>query len=201
LGLQPTGRAAKSTTAIIEKLRRESIRLTQIQDIAGCRLIVSNLAEQDRVVSDLRSAFTDVRVVDRRQKPSHGYRAVHVIVQSQDRVAEIQVRTLLQHGWAEVSEKVSDNVGKDIKYGGGSESLRSRLLMMSELIARNEEAEAALAAYAEKSDPDASERRVGASDLERALRSVAEARESMRRDLAMLISRFADPGVNDAVSD
>jgi putative GTP pyrophosphokinase len=30
LGLEPTGRPAKSTTSISEKLRRESIRLTQI---------------------------------------------------------------------------------------------------------------------------------------------------------------------------
>jgi hypothetical protein len=35
LALEPTGRPAKSTTSISEKLRRESIRLTQIQDIAG----------------------------------------------------------------------------------------------------------------------------------------------------------------------
>ncbi len=34
---EPSGRPAKSTTAIIEKLKRESIRLSQFQDIAGCR--------------------------------------------------------------------------------------------------------------------------------------------------------------------
>lgn len=33
LNLAPTGRPAKSTTSIIEKLKRESIRLSQIQDI------------------------------------------------------------------------------------------------------------------------------------------------------------------------
>lgn len=33
--LEPTGRSTKSTTSITEKLRRESIRLTQIQDSAG----------------------------------------------------------------------------------------------------------------------------------------------------------------------
>ena len=38
LHLQPTGRPAKSTSSISDKLKRESIRLTQIQDIAGCRL-------------------------------------------------------------------------------------------------------------------------------------------------------------------
>lgn len=31
LGLEPTGRPAKSTTSISEKLRRESIRLTQFK--------------------------------------------------------------------------------------------------------------------------------------------------------------------------
>jgi hypothetical protein len=43
LGLLPTGRPAKSTTSIVEKLHRETIRLSQIQDIAGCRLLVSDL--------------------------------------------------------------------------------------------------------------------------------------------------------------
>ncbi|MDE2181227.1 MAG: hypothetical protein KGJ40_10350, partial [candidate division NC10 bacterium] len=37
LHLEPTGRPAKSTSSLIEKLRRESIRLSQVQDIAGCR--------------------------------------------------------------------------------------------------------------------------------------------------------------------
>ena len=69
LGLEPTGRPAKSTTSIAEKLRRESIRLSQIQDIAGCRLIVSDAREQDRVVASLRELFPFHSVVDRRHKP------------------------------------------------------------------------------------------------------------------------------------
>lgn len=39
LNLSPTGRPAKSTGSIIDKLKRESIRLSQIQDIAGCRYL------------------------------------------------------------------------------------------------------------------------------------------------------------------
>ena len=35
LGLDPTGRPTKSTTSISDKLARESVRLSQIQDIAG----------------------------------------------------------------------------------------------------------------------------------------------------------------------
>lgn len=57
LALEPTGRPAKSTNAIIEKLLRESIRLSQIQDIAGCRIVVRGLAEQNRAVTDLTTLF------------------------------------------------------------------------------------------------------------------------------------------------
>lgn len=97
LGLEPTGRPAKSTTSISDKLRRESIRLTQIQDIAGCRLIVPDIASQELVVQSLESLFGNITIVDRRKRPSHGYRAVHVIVNYRDKMIEIQVRTSLQH--------------------------------------------------------------------------------------------------------
>ena len=44
-GELPTGRLAKSTLSIVEKLRRESIRLSQMQDIAGCRVVVVDVVE------------------------------------------------------------------------------------------------------------------------------------------------------------
>src|SRR6266508_2594535 len=59
LKLQTTGRPAKSTTSIIEKLQRETIRLSQVQDIAGCRVLVKDVAHQDRVVARLQRVFAD----------------------------------------------------------------------------------------------------------------------------------------------
>lgn len=50
-GELPTGRLAKSTVSIVEKLRRESIRLSQMQDIAGCRVVVRNVLEQEQFVA------------------------------------------------------------------------------------------------------------------------------------------------------
>lgn len=113
LNLQPSGRPAKSTTSIIEKLNRESVRLSQMQDVAGCRVVVEDVMAQDRVVGELTQALGEIVVVDRRKKPSHAYRAVHVVARMRGAPVEIQVRTSLQHLWAEVSE-CSASVGNGV---------------------------------------------------------------------------------------
>jgi len=138
LALEPTGRPAKSTTSIREKLRRESIRLTQIQDISGCRLVVSEIAAQERVVASLAQMFSESTVSDRRQKPSNGYRAIHIIVSVNRRAVEIQVRTALQHVWAELSEKLSDLIDPAVKYGGGDPQVKELLSEASLTIAQQE---------------------------------------------------------------
>src|ERR1051325_6432346 len=51
LKLSPTGRPAKSTQSVIGKLMRESTRLSQMQDIAGCRIVVDSIAQQDRIIA------------------------------------------------------------------------------------------------------------------------------------------------------
>lgn len=133
LKLEPTGRRAKTNASIIDKLRRESIRLSQMQDIAGCRIVVNDISAQDKVTARLTELFERTTVVDRRQHPSHGYRAVHVIVTNRDKLVEIQVRTVLQDRWAAFSERLSDEVDPSIKYGGGDEELISYLHEMSEV--------------------------------------------------------------------
>ncbi len=154
LGLEPTGRPAKSTTSIADKLRRESIRLTQIQDIAGCRLIVAGVTEQERTVQSLTSLFERAVIVDRRQKPSHGYRAVHVIVTHLSKMVEIQVRTSPQHLWAELSEKFSDVNDPAIKYGGGDKTIQDLLISLSSLVASYESLEEIIADHQANSTTD-----------------------------------------------
>lgn len=139
--LEPTGRFPKTPGSIVAKLTREpSIRLTQIQDIAGCRIVVPSL--QDQVVGQtmVEVLFSDAptRVIDRRDRPSHGYRAIHIVVLVRQRAVEIQLRTALQHLWAELCEKLSDNFGADIKYGGGSEQIRRLLNTSSQRVAEIE---------------------------------------------------------------
>jgi putative GTP pyrophosphokinase len=141
LDMETTARPAKSSTAIVEKLHRESCRLSQIQDIAGCRLLVATVAQQDDVRSRLVEIFPAARVEDRRQISSHGYRAVHMIVKHNGRLMEIQIRTELQHCWAVWSEKVADAHGHELKYGQGPEAIRSLLENLSRVVQDYEESE------------------------------------------------------------
>jgi ppGpp synthetase/RelA/SpoT-type nucleotidyltranferase len=138
LKLDTTGRPSKSTSSILDKLRRESLRLRQMQDIAGCRVVVSDAVSQDEVIGRLAKTFEETSVIDRRKNPSHGYRAVHVVVRKDAIAVEVQVRTELQHIWAQLSEKLSDTIDPSIKYGGGSDLLKSKLARLSENVGKVE---------------------------------------------------------------
>ena len=51
--------------------------------------------------------FPQARVLDLRARPSHGYRAIHVAPMIDGYRVEVQVRTNLQHLWAELSETLA----------------------------------------------------------------------------------------------
>ncbi|MBV9211745.1 MAG: hypothetical protein JOZ52_13985 [Acidobacteria bacterium] len=103
-------------------------------------MIVSDIAEQEKVVQALKSLFERTVIIDRRQQPSHGYRAIHVIASCQDKLVEVQVRTMLQQLWAELSEKYSE-IDPAIKYGGGDEVIRKDLTDASFSVAEQESIE------------------------------------------------------------
>jgi putative GTP pyrophosphokinase len=141
LGLDPAGRPAKSTQSIIAKLVRLRTRLSRMQDIAGCRVEVKNMPQQDRVVDQIAEFYPDAQIDDLRVAPSHGYRAVHVIVKVGGFPVEIQVRTPLQNGWAQATESLADSFDPEIKYGGGPDLIRNVLEHVSTTIATNENSE------------------------------------------------------------
>ena len=112
-----TPREGKSTGSIVAKLRRQPIALSRMQDIVGCRVIVDTAIEQEALVMRIRARFPQARLTDRRVEPSHGYRAVHFIVAWEGKPYEIQIRTRLQHAWAQTVERLSDNQYPELKYG------------------------------------------------------------------------------------
>jgi len=135
LGLKPGGREGKTTLSIRAKLVRERTRLSRMQDIAGCRVEVDNLIEQDRVVDEMKVRWPCALIHDRRVKPSSGYRAVHLVVEVDGLLVEIQIRTSLQHSWASATEKLSDVCDPEIKYGGGPEEIQKSLTEFSNVFA------------------------------------------------------------------
>ena len=62
------GGRLKRPESIIAKLERDSrIRLSRMQDIAGCRLVAEDKAEQDAIYARLQSDFDVYRAYDIRE--------------------------------------------------------------------------------------------------------------------------------------
>ncbi len=109
----------KRIDRIQNKLRRESVRLTQLQDIAGVRIVVPTLTAQarlkDRAKEQLGSQIDKVDDYVAGPKTS-GYRAIHIVVKRSNRLVEIQIRTLRQHEWADTMEQVGRDMGTEVKW-------------------------------------------------------------------------------------
>jgi len=128
LSIYPIESRHKSTPSIVSKLRRrQPARLSAIQDMAGARIIVPDTDEQDVVVRRIAICYPDAAIDDKRPVPTFGYRAVHVILPS-PLPFEVQIRTEMQHAWAQLSERLADRYGFELKYGGGPAPVRLALL-------------------------------------------------------------------------
>jgi hypothetical protein len=104
----------KRLPSIIRKLREEpSMRLTQMQDIGGCRAVLNRVEEVEQLVELHEQDSKRIRKYDYIANPKlDGYRGVHLRVQYEGgqeskhngQLIEIQVRTRAQHAWATALE-------------------------------------------------------------------------------------------------
>ena len=121
----------KTREAIVAKLARDrASQLTTMQDIAGCRAVVADIGGAMAVIGALEDVSADVfevvRSVDHLDAPKpSGYRAHHLILKERELglLVEVQIRTELQHRWADLVEHVGDRSGQRLKHGEGSERL------------------------------------------------------------------------------
>lgn len=117
----------KRKPQIVRKLNRLSVRLTQLQDIGGCRIIVQNNADVDRLHKYLietvgaQNVFVIDRSTDYREmgRDETGYRALHVILKRAGVFLELQIRSRIQHYWAESIERTSVIYGYHLKESEG----------------------------------------------------------------------------------
>ncbi|GAB2532900.1 GTP pyrophosphokinase [Gracilibacillus alcaliphilus] len=132
----------KPISSIKEKMKRKNIHIdnieTELQDIAGVRVVCQFVDDIDDIVERLKSR-NDFEVIEERDYINHkkesGYRSYHLIISypvetihgEKKVIAEIQIRTLAMNFWA------TNEHSLNYKYEGRiPERIRARLKRAAE---------------------------------------------------------------------
>lgn len=140
----------KRLSSIDLKLRRFNwLVLSEMQDIAGCRAVVSSVTRVNRLVGVYKNSSLKhqlIREDDYITNPkTSGYRSYHLIYKyNSDKKetynglkVEIQLRSNLQHAWATAVETVGTFIRQALKSSQGEEEwLRFFALMGTEIALR-----------------------------------------------------------------
>ena len=148
----------KRLSSIEAKLRRyPHIKLAQMQDIGGCRAVVSSVRRVEELVALYKQGESKnpsgrhkfIKESDYIADPKEdGYRSVHLIYRYYSGSArhrpylglkaEIQIRSRLQHMWATAVETVDTFTGDPMKAGRGQEPWRRFFALMGSALAQKE---------------------------------------------------------------
>ena len=123
----PPAQRLKREDRIVEKLvRQPTLRLAQMQDIGGCRVVVPTMGDLDQLRERIEATWSkDIAAIDDwiATPRDTGYRALHIIVSRHDHLVEVQLRTQLQHRWARAVELAEKKTGQLLKDGTGDEEI------------------------------------------------------------------------------
>lgn len=155
-------RRLKRLPTIIDKLERptldgknsNAIKLTRMQDIGGCRVIVSNLRQLNELHQRLirsRSVHNIIRTYDYLIPKKSGYGGIHLVyscfLSAKEKndwtktKIEVQLRTNLQHAWATSLEIIDTLEGFNLKTSlMGHEKWRRFFKLSGDLVAHEEKA-------------------------------------------------------------
>lgn len=142
----------KRLDSIIKKLKREpNMSLWTMQDLGGCRIIVSSISEVYRVAKKYKASRVRhilKREYDYIENPKHsGYRSYHMIYEyksdtketyNRNMLVEIQIRTRLQHLWATAIETVGLFTKQALKASHGEKDTLRFFALISSLFALEE---------------------------------------------------------------
>jgi ppGpp synthetase/RelA/SpoT-type nucleotidyltranferase len=142
----------KRYPSIVLKLRRfPKMKLKNMQDIGGCRAIISNpkklyqITRELRKRSEFKNKFGHIRYKDYIKRPKDdGYRGYHLIGSFQDqkgdnKLIELQLRTLIQHDWATALEIVDLFTGQALKSNQGEQDWKDFFFLVSKHFALMEQ--------------------------------------------------------------
>lgn len=143
---------AKRLESIHAKLARQpSMRMSQMQDIAGCRAVMSNMDAVRKLVKNYKTSSFGHKLKGEKDYISNpkkdGYRCHHLVFQYKgtewthvydDLQVEVQIRTQLQHAWATAVEAVGIFTAQALKSNRGSVDWLRFFSLMSSAIAAME---------------------------------------------------------------
>lgn len=144
----------KRVPSIIKKLKRDQTKtmaLSQMQDIAGCRVVLSDIEKVNQLVEIYKKSrglkHKRIREKDYIKNPKKdGYRSIHLIYKyKSDKIKtydglliEIQIRTKIQHAWATAIEIVDLFTKQAIKSNEGEERWKEFFKLVSSAFAKME---------------------------------------------------------------
>jgi hypothetical protein len=144
----------KRLTSVLAKLTREpTMKLSQMQDLGGCRAILSSIESVKRLASFYRNPIRgeqgQSKCYDYIENPKpDGYRGIHIVGRYRARITnndiwngqriEIQLRTKLQHAFATAVETVATFTRSGLKSGKGDRKWRRFFSLMGSAIAIRE---------------------------------------------------------------
>lgn len=145
-----TSSRLKRMDSIKRKLANSTTKFNQMQDLGGCRAIMSSMSEVNELVSLYRSGGSSHALrkdTDYIASPrTSGYRGHHFVLEFCPEAAgedvftgrriELQIRTRLQHAWSTAVEAVGTARNEQLKSGrGDTDWLRFFALMAAEIAA------------------------------------------------------------------
>ena len=141
----------KRTPSIINKLKlMKNSQLHRMQDIGGCRAILSDISKVYELRNNIVNKFSNhiLQKEDDRIKvmAESGYRSIHLIYKFQvykhtefnNHLIEIQLRTKLQHAWATAVEILGTYLNEALKSSQGSKEVLGLLKKISLLFSYHE---------------------------------------------------------------
>ncbi len=144
----------KRVPSIIKKLKRDQTKtmsLSQMQDIAGCRVVLSNIEKVNQLVEIYKKSrglkHKRIREKDYIKNPKKdGYRGIHLVYRYRsDKIKtydglliEIQIRSKIQHAWATAIEIVDLFTKQAIKSNEGEEKWKEFFRLVSSAFAKME---------------------------------------------------------------
>lgn len=148
----------KRVPSIIKKLNRSydgrspTMKLTQMQDIAGCRVVMPNVKHANNLYQKyyIKGDLKHKRINEKNyilHPKADGYRSIHLIYRySSDKgkkdynglLVEVQIRSKLQHLWATAVETVDFFTNQAIKSNEGREDWVTFFRLVSSAFAQLE---------------------------------------------------------------